>query len=386
MTKYISVFSFFLFLFLTGTTCKEPSPTQNCTENCGEDPVDTTNHTFTWQLDTIGAEGGIVEDVAIIDENNIWAVGEFYKVPWGDELFNFAHFDGSKWVLVKNKFKFKDIYPESSSNDSILTRGTAIANIGNNELIGTANAIYKFGSNQKWDFIRQGNLPIQSNAESIWGTSADNIYFGGTNQNLARWDGSSFQKINTPPVNSPSTKTFHSITGTSDGSKIWANVMSGDSESRIISVLFEGNSTSTSWTQVYSGVQLNFIPDDADTELKSYISDMWAADDNYLYILTSFGIYKYDHLQKKSVKYWRNKNEPVWGALVLAGVAGNDMVFTGHGGLIYYFNGAEIKKVYSGLENVPGLFESIRYKSNLIVAVGRGVRQQPLVLRGKVLN
>ena len=37
--------------------------------------LDTTSHDFTWTIDTLGDYGSYFNDVAIIDENNIWAVG-----------------------------------------------------------------------------------------------------------------------------------------------------------------------------------------------------------------------------------------------------------------------------------------------------------------------
>ncbi len=41
--------------------------------------MDTTSHNFTWQTFTFGEHStSTLYDVAIIDENNIWAVGEIY--------------------------------------------------------------------------------------------------------------------------------------------------------------------------------------------------------------------------------------------------------------------------------------------------------------------
>ncbi|MFQ6605929.1 MAG: hypothetical protein ACE5D8_10345, partial [Fidelibacterota bacterium] len=37
--------------------------------------MDTTSHNFTWEIDTLGNYGSYLNDVAIIDENNIWVVG-----------------------------------------------------------------------------------------------------------------------------------------------------------------------------------------------------------------------------------------------------------------------------------------------------------------------
>jgi hypothetical protein len=40
--------------------------------------ADTTSHNFTWRLDTLGTNWSILLDVAIVNENDIWAVGEIH--------------------------------------------------------------------------------------------------------------------------------------------------------------------------------------------------------------------------------------------------------------------------------------------------------------------
>ncbi len=49
--------------------------------------MDTTSHNFTWQTCTFGEHSNsVLYDVAIIDENNIWAVGEIYMNDYGSNL------------------------------------------------------------------------------------------------------------------------------------------------------------------------------------------------------------------------------------------------------------------------------------------------------------
>ncbi|WP_457565776.1 hypothetical protein [Caldithrix abyssi] len=64
--------------------------------------MDTTSHNFEWQTFEFGGEGGSSSfyDVAIIDENDIWAVGEIYTA---NDKYNAAHWDGEKWELRKIK-------------------------------------------------------------------------------------------------------------------------------------------------------------------------------------------------------------------------------------------------------------------------------------------
>jgi hypothetical protein len=84
------------------------------TVSCKKDPpvvpppivqIDTTSHVINWTIDEIGEYGSILRDVAIIDENNIWAVGEIYlKDTLGNpdpKAYNAVHWDGSKWQLKR---------------------------------------------------------------------------------------------------------------------------------------------------------------------------------------------------------------------------------------------------------------------------------------------
>ncbi|MCW8816655.1 MAG: glucosyl transferase [Ignavibacteriaceae bacterium] len=68
--------------------------------------IDTTSHNFTWQTWTFGEhDASFLWDVAILDENNIFAVGEIYL---NDTLgqpdphpYNLVVWNGSKWELLK---------------------------------------------------------------------------------------------------------------------------------------------------------------------------------------------------------------------------------------------------------------------------------------------
>src|SRR5690606_22031490 len=71
--------------------------------------MDTTSHNFTWQTFEFGIQTNVSRlfDVAIINENDIWAVGEIYM---NDSLgnpdpscYNAVHWDGLSWELKKIK-------------------------------------------------------------------------------------------------------------------------------------------------------------------------------------------------------------------------------------------------------------------------------------------
>ena len=74
--------------------------------------MDTTSSNFTWQTFTFGEHSSsVLYDVAIIDENNIWAVGEIYmKDSLGSpdpHAYNAVHWDGSEWKVKKISVLYK---------------------------------------------------------------------------------------------------------------------------------------------------------------------------------------------------------------------------------------------------------------------------------------
>ncbi len=68
--------------------------------------MDTTSHNITWETFTIGNRGTL-RDVAIINENNIWAVGEIYVNDSLGQLEptarGFAQWNGKEWKITRKE-------------------------------------------------------------------------------------------------------------------------------------------------------------------------------------------------------------------------------------------------------------------------------------------
>jgi hypothetical protein len=74
--------------------------------------IDTTSHNFTWQKFTFGVgASSIFSDVAIIDENNIYAVGEIYlndSIGQPDPTrYNLAVWNGSNWSIKRVPYYYQ---------------------------------------------------------------------------------------------------------------------------------------------------------------------------------------------------------------------------------------------------------------------------------------
>jgi hypothetical protein len=161
--------------------------------------MEETQSNFVWETLRIGNGNGssYLRDVAIIDENNIWAVGEIYtedtytydsngvfQLP-----YNAVHWDGNEWELKR-----------------------IIVNFRGNPTFIPLEGIYAFASNDIW---MVGSLPIHGNGTNweihdvreitnsslslskAWGTSSEDMYFVGRAGSIAHYNGSSWSKIET---------------------------------------------------------------------------------------------------------------------------------------------------------------------------------------------
>jgi len=198
------VFSVFLIpiLILIQLGCPDPPESKPQLADCpvGKSPCiddsteccwDTTSHNFVWEIDTLGIYGSYLNDVAIIDENDVWVVG---NIETDTATYNAAHWDGNEWV-------FYSIAPEG--------------------FFGPITAVFAFSNNDVWfgkyglpihfdgeSFVKyspsNGGHPGQPSIEAIWGTTSSNIYFVGDNGSIVHYEGSTFTKMasgtNTPIV------------------------------------------------------------------------------------------------------------------------------------------------------------------------------------------
>jgi hypothetical protein len=108
--KFSKVFSLKIFLFLLFTLSTISVSFLNFACSTTEPPdhtgQDTTNHNFTFQTWSFGAHSiSILYDVAIINENDIWAVGEIYLNDSTGQpdphSYNGIHWNGIEWTVLK---------------------------------------------------------------------------------------------------------------------------------------------------------------------------------------------------------------------------------------------------------------------------------------------
>jgi len=164
--------------------------------------MDTTSHDFEWEIITLGDYGSYFNDVAIVDENNIWAVG---YIKMGDSIYNAAHWNGSEWEMIEIYDGHVPLYGiwYFDDNNIWVTNGCSVFHLEDNEWI-----YYRFSS---------GGVGVNCCAgKAIWASSPEDIWFAGNKGSLVHYDGESFER-----VESGTEIDLLDIDGTDDGSHIF---------------------------------------------------------------------------------------------------------------------------------------------------------------------
>ena len=152
--------------------------------------LDTTSHNFTWQTFEFGQHSSsTLYDIAIINENDIWAVGEIYMNDSlgnpDSKIYNAIHWNGSQWELLRIPYYY--------NGQSFYSSIKAIYAFNENDIwFGIASLIHWNGS--VYQSINTSSF-FPALVNKMWGTSSNDFYIVGTNGQIAHYNGSSWAKI-----------------------------------------------------------------------------------------------------------------------------------------------------------------------------------------------
>ena len=302
--------------------------------------MDTTSHNFTFETFTFGEhDASFLWDVAIIDENSIYAVGEIYMNDTlgqpDPKAYNAIHWDGSQWELKRIMFytfcgqQHKNSYPASSvmafseSEIWVSMNGDQVAKIDNGLQTQTICMPWIFSINK------------------IWGSRSNDLYVVGNNGNVA-----------------------HYVSGT------WSRIESG-TETRINDVW--GIISKENETILYCPVSSFFVPGDkkilkildGKVDSVSWNRDVrlysaWAVNENILYVcgegayVNKFGVWNEIDLYPVETGSVR-------------GNGSNDIFIVGDAGAIFHFNGVSWKMLST--PNNKG-YSKVAVRGNIVVICG----------------
>ncbi|RMI13168.1 MAG: hypothetical protein D6681_06115 [Calditrichaeota bacterium] len=358
-----------LLSLLMAISCKKnPTP--------GEPPPtgpDTTSHHFAWQIDTFGTENSVFFDVAVIDENNIWAVGEIHTAQTDtfDSLgnwvppYNAVHWDGRHWELRRINFY---LCPNGTSPTPFPIQ--AVYAFSENDIWFTRGASFVH-----WDGIRfvhdcSMNRIIGGSIQRIWGKNSENLYAVGYSGTIIHYDGQHWQEMD-----SGTDVDLTDIWGSPDGSIVWA---CGWKDLPPKTVLLK--QSSGSWEVVYEDEQhLTSLRQDS---LSGVLISLWTNTSDSLYLLSTTGIYTAPaHTTGVARRLWNQSLFLPGFPRRIRGRAANDLVMVGDFGMVGHYNGASWK-LY---EELTGRIRSrsVVFNGAGILAVGVDVASnQATIIRG----
>lgn len=288
--------------------------------------MDTTSHEFSWQSWEFGECGSSsLYDVAIIDENNIWAVGEIYMLDSlgrpDPNAYNAVHWDGTKWELKRVYYK-GGFWP--------------------------IRTIFAFNANDIWfsGYMRYFNgqiieleipeILIGWGINKLWGSSSSDLYAVGNNGNIAHWDGVKWRKIE-----SGTNANIVDISGIQNAQGKYTKYCAADN----LLLKIDGDNNLTS-IAVDQGMFLNSV---------------WVASNVIVYTAGN-GITLYNNNR------WQTINSPETNTIYgIKGQSFNDIVGLSAKLSIFHFNGYRWNSIQTGINNI---YLKIQIKNNTIATVG----------------
>ena len=154
--------------------------------------LDTTSHNFSWQTFEFGIQTNVSRlfDVAIINENDIWAVGEIYmNDSLGQSIrYNAVHWNGSNW-------EFKRIYYYGACSAVTYPPLTAIWAFDENNIVVTNGGSIGWFNGSTINLDCRVNPLLTGAINKLWGSSSNDLYAVGGAGNIVHYKNGSWTKI-----------------------------------------------------------------------------------------------------------------------------------------------------------------------------------------------
>ena len=305
--------------------------------------MDTTSHNFTWQTFEFGVQTNVSRlfDVAIINENNIWAVGEIYM---NDSLgnpdptcYNAVHWDGQSWEL-------KSIYYYGACSAVTYPPLTAIWTFDANSIVVTNGGSIGWFNGTNINLDCRVNPLLTGAINKIWGSNSNDLYAVGNNGNIAHYNGSSWTKIE-----SGTTTDIQDVLGFKDAFTSETSVYCA------VSYVFQNGDRKILQIKSNTVDSLNWMGD-------KRINSIWTSN-NKFFFTAGDGVFE----NKRG--YWNQVIDlPPYYSNNIRGNDLNDVFVCGDFGLLSHFNGSSW---FTYNEHyMHGILFSVATKNNIVVTVG----------------
>ena len=305
----------------------------------------TTSHDFIWEVNTLGNYGSYLRDAWIVDENNIWVVG---NIETDSGEFNAARWNGNQWELMgiySNTLDLYSIWYFSEDDIWVTDFGFPIHWDGNG-----------------WTLYHLQNMGMAgvSAGTAIWASSPDDIYFVGRKGSIVHYDGRIFTKLT-----SETTIRLMDIEGSPAGSEIW--VCGYDDLEGSVLLRKQGNT----FKKINEITQSTIL---GQPGIISHVyEDIWTCSNNYMFIASNGRVYV-AHMTTTGdageLLWWDYSTGNYPPRTTAISGSGSDNIFVaGHYSMLNHYNGETWEDI------APACSEGILWlklavKDNIVVAVG----------------
>jgi hypothetical protein len=286
----------------------------------------------------------VLFDVTIINENNIWAVGEINIADTsinGYTTYNAVHWDGSQWELKR-----------------ILYQGSFWA----------IRTVFALNENDIWfsAFVRYDGqnfieLPIPPilmgwTINKIWGTSNNDLYFVGEGGNVAHYLNGIWSMIA-----SETDVGLLDVWGTPDDNIVWASGREDGNKTVLIKI--ENNIANIVFEDQYPW-QIKI------GRISGGISSIWTNSKNFIYLTTPITAYRcLSTTSGEGKEIYTFYDYLNGGTIRIRGNSGNDIITSGSNCSILHYNGFSWKR-YEQFTDINTVLWSSNIKGNILAAVG----------------
>jgi len=314
----------------------------------------TTSHHFTWTIDTLGQYGSYLRDVAIVNEDNIWVVG---NIETDSGEYNAAQWDGDQWHLMGIYSNTLDLYSiQYFAADDIWVTDVC-------------SPIHWDG--QEWTLYHLQNMGLDACAgNAIWGSAPDDVYFVGSGGSIVHYDGSRFTRME-----SGTALDLVDVTGSSAGV-----VAVGHSEGPESIALLHTNQSD--WTTLFTA--------------SSYLEDLSHGEYGRMTAVTVQGAVAsliskagvlHTHLPTETTRLIPERAAQLAenDFIDLATTGPNDLLIGGVAGFLVHYNGASWVREdrYARPDVIGYVFRAVAVTPELAVMVGDIAWEGGVVIRGR---
>ncbi len=330
--------------------------------------LDTTSNSFTWQTYTFGGTAGssVLNDVAIVNDTDIWAVGEIAvkdSSANGYSVYNLARWDGRKWSLHQAMFPLCDPAGNEQNLQPFECYGVLALPDSEVWLSGGVSLVrYQDGVQEPICFpLGYGTRTLEKIC-----SKAGRLYITGTNGFAAYFDGFVWQEL--PTATSLDIDDIWGVSDSTTGSQEIIAVASDQLTNNGVAVL------------QLSGTLATPLPT-AGLPTTSIVG-VWSANGKEWYVCGD-GIYFSRELNRP---WQRITAVPSIYTNAIRGTAPNDIFVVGSG-VVLHFNGMTWFNCRNQISATSLQLYGVAVKGNTIVGVGQtvsgGIGGAGLILVGK---